>query len=240
MPVEPAALTIRALRKTFTLHHLGGQVVTALDTIDLDVQPGECVALGGDSGAGKSTLLKCIYRRYLPTSGQVLLDNVDLTALDDSALADYRERAIGYVSQFLRPDPRRSALDVVVRAATRRGLSAADAPLAAADALRRFRVQQRLWSIYPTLLSGGEQQRVNLAAATVQPPRLLLLDEPVSALDPANRETVLEAIAALRAEGVTVLSVFHDLDAMRSVSDRIINLRGGRIVDQITNAPAVL
>jgi alpha-D-ribose 1-methylphosphonate 5-triphosphate synthase subunit PhnL len=84
------------------------------------------------------------------------------------------------------------------------------------------------------VLSGGERQRVNLAAGTVQPPRLLLLDEPVSALDPANRDAALELIDSLAAQGVAVLAVFHDLDAMRRLASRVVLMRDGRIVRQGT------
>jgi alpha-D-ribose 1-methylphosphonate 5-triphosphate synthase subunit PhnL len=85
---------------------------------------------------------------------------------------------------------------------------------AAASALRRLLLDEGLWDVHASVLSGGEKQRVNLAAGTISPPRLLLLDEPVSALDPANREAALDLIADLADHGVGVLAVFHDLDAM--------------------------
>ncbi|MCI0584023.1 MAG: ATP-binding cassette domain-containing protein [Chloroflexi bacterium] len=223
-------LTIEGVHKRFRLHHLGGRTIVGLDGVSLGVATGEHVALAGPSGSGKSSLLKCVYRTYRPDSGSVRLAGAELTALPDDELADLREHQLGYVSQFLRAEPRRTAFDVVVRSARRRGLDRGQAADAAAEALRRVRIPEDLWGTYPTLLSGGEKQRVNLAAGTVRPPRLLLLDEPVSALDPANREAVLELIAGLAAQGVAVLAVFHDLDAMHRLADRVIVLQRGRVV----------
>lgn len=231
-------LQLRDLRKVFTLHaipasrgasNIGGRTVTALDGVSLHVAAGEHVALAGTSGAGKSSLLKCTYRTYLPTSGSVRFDGIELTTLDDADLADVRQRDIGYVSQFLRAEPRRGAIAVVARAGIRRGLAPEHARTAAAEALQRLRLDESLWETYPSMLSGGEQQRVNLAAATLEPPRLLLLDEPVSALDPANREAVLQLIEGLAKRGVAVLSVFHDHEVIERVATRVVLLRRGRV-----------
>lgn len=236
LPAEPdAILRVRDLRKSFVLHAIDGREVPALDGVSLDVHAGEHVALAGTSGAGKSSLLKCIYRTYLPTSGEVRFRRLDgteveLTGLADSDLADLREHEIGYVSQFLRAEPRRGVLDVVARAGIRRGMAHDAAYDAAATALTRVNIAERLWRTYPTLLSGGEKQRVNLAAGTIEPPRLLLLDEPVSALDPENREAVLDQIAQLTTQGVAVLAVFHDLDAMLRLASRVVLMRHGRVV----------
>ena len=93
-----------------------------------------------------------------------------------------------------------------------------------------------MFGTYPSLLSGGEKQRVNLAAGLVVAPRLLLLDEPVSALDPANREAVLDVIAGVTGRGATVLSIFHDLDAMHRLADRVAVIDGGKVAD--IGAPA--
>lgn len=225
-------LTIRGLSKVFVLHNISGRRVAALDDVDIDVGEGEHVALAGDSGAGKSTLLRCVYRTCVPTSGSIRFRGTELTTLSDSDMADLRELHVGYVSQFLRAEPRRGVLDVVARSGARGGLQPAAATEAAADALRRVGIKEPLWETYPSMLSGGEKQRVGLAAAIVRAPSLLLLDEPVASLDPANRESVLELIASLGDRGVTVLSVFHDTGAIARLADRVVLLRGGRIVDQ--------
>ncbi len=230
-------LSIRGLTKSFVLHAVDGRTVDGLRGVDLDVHPREHVCLAGLSGAGKSSLLKCVHRTYVSDSGRIDYRRadasvVDLARLDDSEMADLRARDIGYVSQFLRSEPRRGVLDVVTRAAIRMGVDSADARERAAAVLRRLNIDERLWATYPTLLSGGEKQRVNLAAGIVVAPRLLLLDEPVSALDPANRAAVLDVIEDLTEQGATVLSVFHDLAAIRRLADRVVVFADGRIVDQ--------
>jgi alpha-D-ribose 1-methylphosphonate 5-triphosphate synthase subunit PhnL len=230
---EPV-LSVRGMRKVFTLHTMGGRSVPALDGVDLDVHAGEHVALAGSSGAGKSSLLKCIHRSYVPTAGHAWLTltdgvRVDLPVLDDRQLLAVRSQEMGYVSQFLRAEPRRPTLDLVVRSGVRRGLGLEAAEDAATSVLGRLGIGEELWPIHVTLLSGGEKQRVNLAAALVSPPRLLLLDEPVSALDPANRETALSLIGELTARGVAVVGVFHDLEAMRRLATRVVLMRDGRV-----------
>ncbi|MCV7410352.1 phosphonate metabolism protein PhnL [Mycobacterium florentinum] len=227
-----AVLTVRALHKSFTLHTIDGRVVHSLRGVDLDVHAGEHIALAGPSGAGKSSLLRCVHRTYLPDSGSVLLrtnEEVELTKLSDRAMARLRGREFGYVAQFLNAPPRTSPLAFVAASARRRGVDRAEAREAAADALRRLNLDEVLWDVDCSVLSGGERQRVNLAAGTVRPPRLLLLDEPVSALDPANREAALELIAALATRDVAVLGVYHDVDAMRRLASRVVLMHDGRI-----------
>ena len=226
-------LQVGGLSKTFVLHGIGGRKVQALRDLTFDVGAGEFVVVAGRSGAGKSTVLKSVYRTYRPTAGSVVLttregSKVELTGLSDREMADIREREVGYVSQFLRAEPRRGVLDVVIRAGLRRGLDVAHATEATVEILRKLNLDEALWRTYPTLLSGGEQQRVNLAAALLEPPRLLLLDEPVSALDPANREAVISLTAELPSRGVAVLAVLHDPEAIARVADRVLLLEDGR------------
>jgi alpha-D-ribose 1-methylphosphonate 5-triphosphate synthase subunit PhnL len=227
-------LEVRDLRKTFTLHTIDGRTVASLRGVSLSVTAGEHVAIAGPNGAGKSSLLRCVHRTYLPDSGSIVLHlaagPVALTALPDRAMARLRGREICYVSQFLETPPRAGALEVVADAARRRGLAADEAADAAVSALRRLGLDEALWDVDCGVLSGGERQRVNLAAGTVRPPRLLLLDEPVSALDPANRELALALIESLAAQGVAVLAVFHDLAAIRQLATRVIRMEDGRVV----------
>jgi len=225
------------LHKHFILHNVDGRRVDALHGINLLVHEGEHVALAGSSGAGKSTLLRCIYRTYLPSKGMVRLrlshgTRCELTGLSDAAMAGIRGRELGYVSQFLRAEPRRGPLDIVARAGMARGMERTEARDAAATALQRLHIDEALWDVYATVLSGGEKQRVNLAAGIISPPRLLLLDEPVSALDPANREAALELISELTSQGVGVLAVFHDLDAMHRLATRVVLMADGQITEQ--------
>ncbi len=236
---SPPILKIRNLEKRFVLHAVDGRIVDGLCGVDLDVFPREHVCLAGTSGAGKSSLLKTVHRTYVADAGSVHYRNadgieLDLIELEDAAMADLRAAEIGYVSQFLRAEPRRGVLDVVARAATRMGVAHDQALDRAAEVLRKVNIDERLWATYPTLLSGGEKQRVNIAAGIIVAPRLLLLDEPVSALDPSNRAAVLDVIADLTERGSTVLSVFHDLPAIRQLADRVVVMAKGRIIDQGT------
>ncbi len=225
-------LDVRKLHKEFVLHTVDGRTVEALNGISLTVSAGEHVALAGTSGAGKSSLLKSIYRTYKPTSGEVwfqLLDGtfVDLVSLTDAELATLRGTQIGYVSQFLRAAPRRSTLDIVAKSGMQRGMDISTAREAAAVALKKLNLDEALWDVSASVLSGGEKQRINLAAGTISPPRLLLLDEPVSALDPSNREAALELIDTLTHQGVAVLAVFHDIEAMERLATRVVVLQHG-------------
>lgn len=231
-------LEVRGLHKQFVMHAIG-RLVPALLGVDLSVAPGEHVALAGRSGAGKSTLLKCVWRSCLPSAGEIRLCRrdetvTDLASADDRAIIDVRRYDLAYVSQFLRPDGRRAVLEVVARAAIRRGLEPAAATSAAAAALRRLGLAEDLWDTPPVVLSGGEQQRVNLAAGTLCAPRLMLLDEPVAALDSGHRDTVFGVIRELSRAGVAVLSVFHDLEAVRALADRVVVLRDGQVVAEGT------
>ncbi|MGW4123034.1 phosphonate C-P lyase system protein PhnL [Nocardia sp. NPDC004711] len=232
-------LTVHALTKTFTLHHTGRRI-EGLRGIDLTVSRGEHVALAGTNGSGKSTLLKCVYRTYLPSSGSIVVHlpdgEVDIAALDATEVADLRERHIGYVSQFLRSEPRRTVLELVTKAASRLGFPPDAARAAATATLDELNIGERLWHVYPTLLSGGEKQRVNIAAGTIAPPPLLLLDEPISALDPANRDLVIERIEHLTDHGTAVVSVFHDPEVIDRVADRVVTLSEGRVAHQRTIA----
>jgi len=228
-------LDVRHLHKSFVLHAVSDRRVAAFSDISFQLTVGEHVALAGMSGAGKSSLLKSIYRTYRADSGEVWLqihasEYVNMCSLSDAEVSAIRGHEIGYVSQFLRPEPRRGALEIVARSARQRGMSVEDAREAAAAALSRVGIEERLWDVYASVLSGGEKQRVNLAAGTVHPPRLLLLDEPLSALDPDNRERALALIASLTKSGVAVLSIFHDMEAIQRLASRVLVLEKGRLV----------
>jgi alpha-D-ribose 1-methylphosphonate 5-triphosphate synthase subunit PhnL len=229
-------LDVRDLTKSFVLHNIHGRTVTGLHNVSFTVEPGQHLALAGTSGAGKSTLLRAIYRTYAPSSGEVwfrLSDDsvVNLAQISDPEIVALRGRQIGYVSQFLRAQPRRSVLDLVIRAGVSRGMNVADARELGILSLRRLNIGEQLWDVHTSVLSGGEKQRVNIAAGLISPPRLLLLDEPVSALDPENRESAIQLISELSQQGVAVLAVFHDLDAIARLATQIVVMQKGRIIN---------
>ena len=229
-------LDVRDLTKSFVLHNIDGRTVTGLHNVSFTVEPGQHLALAGTSGAGKSTLLRAIYRTYAPSSGEVwfrLSDDsvVNLAQISDPEIVALRGRQIGYVSQFLRAQPRRSVLDLVIRAGVSRGMYVTDARELGILSLRRLNIGEQLWDVHTSVLSGGEKQRVNIAAGLISPPRLLLLDEPVSALDPENRESAIQLISELTQQGVAVLAVFHDLDAIARLATQIVVMQKGRIIN---------
>lgn len=228
-------LRIEGLTKDFTLHVLGGKRVPAFRDVTFDVARGGLTAIVGPSGSGKSSLLKCIYRTYLPIAGHMMfagrMGTVDLVSADDHAVLALRRREIGYVSQFLKPPPRVSALDVVARPLIERGETRDTAREAAAAMLTRLNVPRDLFDGYPTLFSGGEQQRVNIARALLSRADFLLLDEPTSALDQANLHVVSELLREDRVAGTTILGIFHDPAVVAALADTVIIMTAGTVQD---------
>ncbi|HEU4367341.1 MAG TPA: phosphonate C-P lyase system protein PhnL [Methylomirabilota bacterium] len=224
------ALTVEDLRKTFTLHTLGGLELSVLRGVHVRVEAGECVALADPSGAGKSTLLRCIYGNYRPQAGRILVrhgeDVVDMVAAEPRRILEVRRRTVGYVSQFLRVIPRVPALEVVAEPLRLLGATRADSVRSAAALLERLRVPERLWGLSPVTFSGGEQQRINVARGLVAGHPILLLDEPTAALDGDSRARVVELLVEVRRRGAALLGTFHDAGVRGDVSTRLVTLRG--------------
>jgi alpha-D-ribose 1-methylphosphonate 5-triphosphate synthase subunit PhnL len=201
------------LSKTFVLHNQGGVALEVLKDVDLEVAPGECVALDGASGAGKSTLLKCLVGNYRISGGTAEVAGVDIAAASPRELLALRRGAVAYVSQFLRAIPRVSALDVVLDGRPRRPEGE--------QLLLRLRIPLRLWSVPPATFSGGEQQRINIARSFLEPRPVLLLDEPTASLDADNRLTVIALINEAREAGAAIVGIFHDQRVRDAVATRV-------------------
>jgi alpha-D-ribose 1-methylphosphonate 5-triphosphate synthase subunit PhnL len=229
----PHHLEVRHLSKDFVLHTLDGRRLRALRDVTFTVEEGEFLGVVGRSGSGKSSLLRCLYRRYLPTSGTVLYassgGSVDLATADDRTVLGLRDGEIGYVSQFLWAIPRVPAREVVAEPLVRRGATGEEALGRAVATLDSLGIPRKLQKALPTTMSGGERQRVNLARALVTRPRLLLLDEPTSALDPETRLLAVAAIRALNRDGTTMVGVFHDADTLDALADRVLALEDGSV-----------
>src|SRR4051812_35849052 len=219
------ALRTEGLGKAFTLHLQGGTRIPVLEGIELEVRPGECVALAGASGAGKSTLMRCLYGNYGAGEGRILLrhrgEAVDLAAADPRLVREVRRDTLGYVSQFLRVIPRVPTLDIVAEPLAARGLPPEAARARAAALLTRLNLPARLHGLPPATFSGGEQQRVNLARGFAPHYPVLLLDEPTASLDAANREVVIALIAEAKAAGTAIIGIFHDVEVRDRVADRL-------------------
>ena len=209
---------------------VGDQVVHALDHVDLDIKPGEYLSIMGPSGSGKSTLLNILGLLDRPNSGTYWLNDADVSSLDDDALAEQRQRNIGFIFQSFHLIPRLNALENVELP-----LLLAGAPVAA----RRERAREVLDSVglaarsdhRPDQLSGGERQRVAIGRAIVMKPGLLLADEPTGNLDSRSSEEVIDIVEQLNRDGISLMIVTHNIDIGRR-AHRHISLRDGKIMNE--------
>ncbi len=199
--------------------------VKALGSVDLEVVCGEWLSVMGPSGSGKTTLLNILGGLDRPTSGQLLVDETDVTGLSARELARFRRETVGLVFQQFHLVPYLTALENVMLAQYFHSL--ADEPEAHA-ALEAVGLGGRLHHL-PAQLSGGEQQRVCIARALINQPKIVLADEPTGNLDAANEEIVLDIFRQLHAEGHTLIIVTHDTRVGR-LADRLITLEHGRVV----------
>jgi putative ABC transport system ATP-binding protein len=220
-----AAVSLRDVKKTYDQARVR---VDALRGVDLDVQPGEFVAITGPSGSGKSTLLHLTGALDLATSGKLLVLGEDLATLTDDRLAAFRRRKLGFVFQFFNLLPTLSAVENAALPLLLDGLPRAAALEKGRAILDRVAMGDRL-EHRPEELSGGQQQRVALARALVAEPRILLADEPTGNLDSEAGGRVLDLIDEARTQrGLTVLLVTHD-PGVAARADRTIRLHDGRI-----------
>lgn len=221
-------LTVTNLTKTFAIHAIE-RAVPAFADVSFRLRPGELLMVRGPNGVGKSSLLRCLYRTYVPSGGAAIFQSgqgpIDLARAADVDVALLRRSEIGHVSQFLRPRPRVSAIDLVMEPLLDAGVAADAARARAADWLNALGLKQAIWPAYPTTFSGGEQQKINLARALIAPRRMLLLDEPTAALDPQARAALRERIAVLKSEGVAMIGVFHHPEDIAGLVDATIDLR---------------
>jgi putative ABC transport system ATP-binding protein len=204
----------------------GGRSLTILDGITLDVATGELLAITGPSGSGKSTLLGLVAGLDRPSSGSIVVGGIDITRLDEDALARFRRETLGYVFQSYHLIPTLTAVENV---AVPLEITGAPNALARARALLDdVGLGDRAYH-YPVQLSGGEQQRAALARAVALDPGLLLADEPTGNLDSATGTRIIELLLELRRRrGATLVLVTHD-DALARHADRVVVLRDGRV-----------
>ena len=219
-----ALLQARDLRKTY---HVGDQVVHALDGLDLDIHANEYVALMGPSGSGKSTLMNMLGCLDSPTSGSYVLNGQDVSRLEDDALADIRNREIGFVFQTFNLLPRYTAQENVALPMIYAGIGKADRMKRAEEVLAQVGLADRM-DHRPNELSGGQRQRVAVARALVMRPSIILADEPTGNLDTATSLEVMELFADIQKAGNTVILVTHEED-IAACAERTVRLRDGRV-----------
>jgi putative ABC transport system ATP-binding protein len=223
------------LRQVSKVYGSGATEVHALSAVDLSVERGELVAVMGPSGSGKSTLLTIAGSLEEPTSGQVLVDGVDLATVSRSDRAKMRRRAIGYVFQDFNLLPGLTAVENVTLPLELDGVRVKTARATGLKALRELDVAERA-DRYPDELSGGERQRIAIARAIVGKRGLLLADEPTGALDSVNGEGVMRLLRAATQRGVAGVVVTHEAQ-LASWADRVVFLRDGHVVDQTVAPP---
>jgi putative ABC transport system ATP-binding protein len=209
--------------------------VHALSDVDLSVERGELVAVMGPSGSGKSTLLTIAGSLEEPSSGQVLVDGVDLAGVSRSERARMRRRSIGYVFQDFNLLPGLTALENVTLPLELDGVGMKEARSTGLEAMVELDVAEHS-DRYPDELSGGERQRLAIARAIVGERGLLLADEPTGALDSVNGEAVMRLLRSATQRGVAGVVVTHEAH-LASWADRVVFLRDGQVVDQTVARP---
>jgi len=218
------------LKKTYML---GKVPVNALRGVNLNVGSGDFLAILGPSGSGKSTLLNLIGALDKPTEGKLLIENVDISTLNDNQLADIRRR-IGFVFQFFNLIPRFTARENVELSMSIADMSRAERRKRAEELLETVGLKERM-NHKPTELSGGEQQRVAIARALANNPRFLLMDEPTGNIDSRTASEIMELVKRLNKEkGVTIIMVTHD-QRLAGETKRTVQMLDGIIDNEVVN-----
>ena len=230
---EPPLIEARELAKSY---RVGGETVHALRGVSLDIAAGEFVAIMGASGSGKSTLMNILGCLDQPTSGTYRLGGEPVQAMAGNALASIRNRRIGFVFQQFNLLPRTSALENVELPLVYAGVRASERRDRALASLATVGLGARVHHT-PAELSGGQQQRVAIARALVNRPSLILADEPTGALDSQTGEEIMRLLAALNAQGMTVVLVTHEAEIAAWARRRIV-FRDGRVIEDRLQAPA--
>jgi putative ABC transport system ATP-binding protein len=225
------APTLIEARRISKVYSVGEQTVRALDDVSLTIALGEFVAIMGPSGSGKSTMMNLIGALDVPSTGTMELDRRNIAEMSSDALANLRNRTIGFVFQQFNLLPRTTALRQVMLPLMYAIPKPHDAEERARRCLQQVGLADRM-DHYPRQLSGGQQQRVAIARALVNSPKLLLADEPTGALDSKTSEEIMALFCQLNAEGITVVVVTHEHDVAEYAKRRVL-FRDGNIVEDL-------
>ncbi|HJS35048.1 MAG TPA: ABC transporter ATP-binding protein [Pseudoxanthomonas sp.] len=235
MPGETPNGPVIRFRGVARRYHMGGQVVNALDGVDLDIAANEYVAVVGASGSGKSTLMNIIGCLDSPTEGDYFLSGDNVGQMSEVDLARVRNRQIGFVFQSFNLLPRANALKNVMQPLVYRGVSYREREQVAAEALKRVGLGDRMDHL-PNQLSGGQRQRVAISRALVGEPAILLADEPTGNLDSHTSREIMALFDELHASGQTIIMVTHEPD-IAAHCQRVIRLEDGRVASDTRNGP---
>lgn len=203
----------------------------ALQNINLDIMSSEFVFLTGSSGAGKSTLMKLLYREEVPTSGTVMIGNINIAKLPNDRVPNIR-RCMGIVFQDYKLLPNISAYDNVALVIRTLGMRSKEIQDRVTGALKVVGLLNKM-NAKPCELSGGEQQRISIARAIVNGPPLLIADEPTGNLDPKNSMEIMQILEQINEKGITVIVSTHDRDIVDYFRKRVITMSQGQIVRDV-------
>ena len=226
-----ALIETRDLWKTYVM---GSEEIHALRGVSIEIQRGEYVAIMGPSGSGKSTLMNLIGCLDTPSKGTYLLNNKEVSSMDDDELARIRNEEIGFVFQTFNLLPRASALHNVELPLVYAGVSSHDRAERAKAALIKVELEQRMGH-KPNELSGGQRQRVAIARALVNNPSILLADEPTGNLDSKTGVEIMALFERLHAAGNTIVLVTHEPE-VAAHAHRVIHIRDGQVEKDVTRA----
>ena len=220
-------ISVRALEKHFGS---GDRVIKALNGVDQDITRGEKLVVIGPSGSGKSTFLRCLNRLEDPTGGTILFDGIDITS--PGCDINQVRRRMGMVFQQFNLFPHKTVLQNIMLAPTHhKMMTKAEAKDRAMQLLERVGLPDKA-NAYPSQLSGGQKQRIAIVRALAMNPEVMLFDEPTSALDPEMVGEVLQVMKDLALAGMTMVVVTHEMGFAREVSDRVVFMDEGRIVEE--------
>ncbi|MCW8926399.1 MAG: ABC transporter ATP-binding protein [Xanthomonadales bacterium] len=213
-------------------YHMGSEIIHALNNVTLQINKGEYVAIMGPSGSGKSTLMNLVGALDVPTSGDLVVNGLNLAEQNSDQLADFRNHTVGFVFQQFNLLARTTALDNVrLPLLYTRDMNSGDLTGRAREALKRVGLGDRV-DHETTQLSGGQQQRVAIARALVNRPSVILADEPTGALDSHTSVEILDLFQELNDSGITLIVVTHDPE-VAEVSKRKLMFRDGEIIDDV-------
>ena len=223
-------ININSLSKEYVM---GDNKLLALDKVDLSINEGDFVSIMGASGSGKSTLMNIIGCLDVPSSGNYLFRDNDISTLNSNKLAELRNKDIGFVFQNFNLLPRLNALENVVLPLLYSGLNLKERNRLALEALESVGLKERV-KHKPNQLSGGQQQRVSIARAIAGSPKLILADEPTGALDSKTGLEIMKILNDLNSQGITIVLVTHE-DDIANYGSRIIKMKDGKILEDRKN-----
>ncbi|KQN38755.1 ABC transporter ATP-binding protein [Pedobacter sp. MC2016-05] len=228
--MEKPLITIKEIGRKYVI---GSEVIHALKSVSLDINKGEFVALMGPSGSGKSTLMNILGCLDTPSSGTYILNGTNVSQMTDDALAEVRNKEIGFVFQTFNLLPRSTALDNVALPLIYAGSSKKDREARAAKALENVNLGNRM-DHKPNELSGGQRQRVAVARALINNPSIILADEPTGNLDTKTSIEIMGLLEEIHSKGNTIILVTHEEDIAQH-AHRIVRMRDGLIENDYVN-----